>query len=128
MLKPLHIIDRHTIARFDHPPRPARDAPAADDDIEPEPPAQAEVPPAPKAQEPHYRLADDPVDPVFGLHRNVQDRMQDLEFEVYRARLDIRAQYHQIESLMTGLNERNQRETAHYARMEAHATTMELHN
>ena len=128
MLKPLHIIDRHTIARFEQPPRPQRDAPAADDDLEPDPPVQAEVPPVPAAEEPNYRLSDEPVDPVIGRHRNVQDRMQDLEAEVYRARLDLRAQYHQIESLRTGLNERNQREAAHYARMEAHATTMELHN
>lgn len=128
MLKPLHIIDRHTIARFDRPPRPDQDAPAADDDLEPDPPAHAEVPPVPTAEEPNDRLADDPVDPVISLHRNVQDRMQDLESEVYMARLDIRAQYHQIESLRIGLNERNQREAAHYARMEAHATTMELHN
>lgn len=29
---------------------------------------------------------------------------------------------------MTGLNERNQRDASHYARMETHAQTMELHN
>lgn len=34
VLKPLHVIDLHTIARFDRPPRPGQDAPAADDNVD----------------------------------------------------------------------------------------------
>ena len=128
LYKPIHIINRNTIARFESPPPPDRNVHGDDEDIEEQdPPEQPHVPPVPEPQPP-YGLADAPADPQVGRHRTMQDRMQDLETEVHRARLDIRAQYQQMETLMTNMRERDQRDATHYARMEAHADTMELHN
>lgn len=58
----------------------------------------------------------------------MHERVEVLEIELHRARLNIRAQYHQMEAFIQGMNEQSQREVAHYARMEAHAQMMEAHN
>lgn len=117
-LKPLHIIDRHTISRFDSPLRPAHAAHSSD--AGPSEPATSATAPEPE-QVPPYGLSYEPVETHPSRTRPIQDRVEAMKTELYRVSLDIRAQYQQLGAFMEGMNERNRREADHYARMEAHA-------
>ena len=92
----MHIIDRNTIARFHNPP-PARPAPSTEaGPSEPATSAAAD----PTNDERFYGLSEEPVEPHPGRTCLLQDRVATMETELYRARLDIRTQYHQMGTFM----------------------------
>ena len=104
IFKPIHIIDRHTIARFDSPPRPAH---ATDDEVDEQAPHdQPEAAHVPE-KVPLNGISHELVKPILGRQRPVHERVQDLETKMHRARLNIRAQYHQMEMFMENMNERS---------------------
>ena len=120
VLQPMHVIDRNTIARFQKP-QPARPAQSEAGPSEPATSAAAD----PTTDERFYGLSDDPVEPHPGRTCLLQDRVATMETELYRARLDSRAQYHQMGTFMERVNEQSRRETDHYARMDAYIQRME---
>ena len=118
----MHIIDRNTIACFHNPP-PARPAPSTEAGHSE--PATSAAAAATTDDERFYGLSDEPVEPHPGRTCLLQDRVATMETELYRARLDIRAQYHQMGTFMERLTEQSRREADHFARMDAYTQRME---
>lgn len=118
----MHVIDRNTIARFYNPPPPARSAPSTE--AGPSEPATSAAA-AETDNEQYYGLSDEPLEPHPGRTRLLQERVAIMETELFRARVDIRAQYQQMGTFMERMTEQNRKEAEHFSRMEAYAQRIE---
>lgn len=116
----MHVIDRITIACFQNPPPPARPAPSTEAG-----PSEPAISVAEPEHEQNYGLSDEPLEPHPGRMRLLQERVATMETELFRACVDIRAQYQQMGAFMESMTEQKRREAEHFARMEANTQRME---